>query len=81
VHELASGPAKLCEALAIDTELDGWDLTLGRRLWIAAASDARTDQAVVGRSARIGETSAHDLPLRFYLKDDPFVSGPKRLRA
>jgi DNA-3-methyladenine glycosylase len=81
VHELASGPAKLCEALAIDTELDGWDLTLGRRLWIAAASDARTDQAVVGRSARIGVTSAHDLPLRFYLKDDPFVSGPKRLRA
>ena len=42
--ELANGPAKLCQALAIDKSLNGWDLTLGQRLWVenhlrAAARD------------------------------------------
>jgi len=32
--ELANGPAKLCQALSIDKSLNGWDLTLGRELWV-----------------------------------------------
>lgn len=32
--ELANGPAKLCQALAIDKSLNGWDLTRGERLWV-----------------------------------------------
>jgi DNA-3-methyladenine glycosylase len=32
--ELVNGPAKLCQALCIDKSLNGWDLTLGKELWV-----------------------------------------------
>jgi DNA-3-methyladenine glycosylase len=32
--ELTNGPAKLCQALAIDKSLNGWDLTQGVHLWV-----------------------------------------------
>jgi len=32
--ELTNGPAKLCQALAIDKSLNGWDLTRGEHLWV-----------------------------------------------
>ncbi len=32
--ELTNGPAKLCQALAIDKSLNGWDLTRGKHLWV-----------------------------------------------
>lgn len=32
--ELTNGPAKLCQALAIDKSFNGWDLTRGERLWV-----------------------------------------------
>lgn len=69
--ELARGPAKLCEALDIDRALNGWDLTLGRKLWLADDGFAAPEIKV---SPRIGVTSAHDLPLRFYLPRNRFVS-------
>ena len=31
---LTDGPAKLCQALAIDKSLNGWDLTIGKKLWV-----------------------------------------------
>lgn len=31
---LADGPAKLCQALAIDKSLNGWDVTRGSKLWV-----------------------------------------------
>ncbi len=33
-RNLTDGPGKLCAAFAIDRELNGLDLTLGKRLWI-----------------------------------------------
>jgi DNA-3-methyladenine glycosylase len=73
LRDLASGPAKLCEALAIDRRLDGWDLTLGEQLWIAA--DEERPAFRIAQSPRIGVTSAHDLPLRFFVVGSPLVSG------
>lgn len=32
--ELTNGPAKLCQALAVDKSLNGWDLTQGVHLWV-----------------------------------------------
>jgi DNA-3-methyladenine glycosylase len=32
--DLSNGPAKLCQAFAIDKSLNGWDLTCGKELWI-----------------------------------------------
>jgi DNA-3-methyladenine glycosylase len=80
-RELASGPAKLCEALALDRGLDGWDLTRGQTLWVADDGTREICSPEIGRSARIGVTSAEHLLLRFFLRDCPYVSGPKRLRS
>lgn len=76
VADLARGPARLCEAFAIDRALDGWDLTRGVDLWIAAARDRAVSPAEIRTSPRVGVTSAHDLPLRFFVADSPFVSQP-----
>jgi len=60
---LTSGPGKLCQAFAIDRSLNQWELTQGRRLWLAEPLSAtEIDRAV---TPRIGVTSAQDLPLRF----------------
>ena len=32
--DLTNGPAKLCQAMAIDKTLNGWDLTVGKKLWV-----------------------------------------------
>jgi DNA-3-methyladenine glycosylase len=79
--EIASGPAKLCEAFGIDRQLDGWDMTVGSEFWIEGDCGSDIGHIRIGRSTRIGVTSAHDLMLRFYIRDNAFVSGPKRLRT
>ena len=80
LRELASGPAKLCEAFDIDRRLDGWDLTLGRQLWIVDDGVGPVPAALIGCSPRIGVTSAENLSLRFYIRSHALVSGPRRLR-
>lgn len=79
LRELARGPARLCEALAITRALDGWDLTRGQALWLAAGQPPAAGE--VRRTPRIGVTSAHDLPLRFIVAGSPYVSGPRRIAA
>jgi DNA-3-methyladenine glycosylase len=78
--DLARGPARLCQALGITKHYDGWDLTLGRELWIAneLPSDAHTHNGRtlrIARSRRIGVTSAHHRLLRFFVAGNPYVSG------
>jgi len=76
---LTSGPARLCEALAITRARDdGKDLTsLSSDLWIAS-DRSRTPEGACG--PRIGITQAADWPLRFYVVGNPFVSGPASKR-
>ena len=78
VRDLCRGPARLCEALGIGRESDGWDLTRGRRLWIT--KDATGRDFRIGRSRRIGVTSAAELPLRFFAEGCLYVSGTQRQR-
>jgi len=75
VRDLARGPARLCEALAVDRTYSGWDLTAGRELWISHDPESNGGPPRVIRSARIGVTSAHRRLLRFYVADNRFVSG------
>lgn len=79
--DLTRGPARLCEAFALDKDQDKLDLTSGQGLWITAADMPRVKRAEIGRSPRIGVTSAEKLKLRFFLRNNPFVSGPKHLLA
>jgi DNA-3-methyladenine glycosylase len=73
--DLTRGPARLCEALAIDRRHDGVDLTLGQELWIADDPASGSTPLSIARSPRIGVTSAHGRLLRFYLAGNPYVSG------
>jgi DNA-3-methyladenine glycosylase len=75
VRDLTRGPARLCEALAIDRTYDGWDLTLGRELWISGEDRPDRLRLKIARSGRIGISSAQRRLLRFYEAGNPFVSG------
>ena len=70
-RELCSGPAKLCEALGITGREDGVPLTRGRLRIVRNASRHHFDIVV---TPRIGITRAADWPLRFLIKDAPWVS-------
>lgn len=78
IRQLANGPAKLCEAMNVDRRLDHWNLTCGRRLWIGEPTSSSIGGHHIQTSVRIGVTAAHDLPLRFFVRDNPFVSGPRQ---
>jgi DNA-3-methyladenine glycosylase len=76
VTDLARGPGKLAQAMEITLGLDGLDLTREGPLWLG-----RIDRPTgsIGVSVRIGITKETDLPLRFFERGSPYVSGPKRL--
>ena len=76
VRDLARGPGRLAQALAIDRRLDGIDLCQAGPLWLGSDGKASGD---IGQSKRIGITRAADSLLRFYVRGDRFVSGPQAL--
>jgi DNA-3-methyladenine glycosylase len=68
-----SGPGLLCRAMQIDLTLNGHDLVSAD--FFVAAGPIETSEVVV--RPRIGVAYSGiwaDRPLRFYLKDNPFVS-------
>jgi DNA-3-methyladenine glycosylase len=78
LRDLARGPARLCEALAIDRQFNHWDLTCGQGLWIAEGPTTDLPWKI-GRSGRIGIRMAQRRLLRFFWEGNPFVSGRFRL--
>ena len=74
--KLASGPARLCQAMAVDRSFDSHDLTSGDRLWLAAGDGLLTSEAVA-TGPRIGVDYAGEWaarPWRFWLAGNPSVS-------
>jgi DNA-3-methyladenine glycosylase len=69
--DMTNGPAKLCQALGITTAMNGHDLTQPP-LKLQIAPPLPNDAIV--RTARIGIREAKDVPWRFYIKDNPYVS-------
>jgi len=78
IQDLARGPGRLAEALRIDLRLNGIDLCRAGPLWLGSDGEASGE---IGRSTRIGLTRAADSPLRFYVRGNRFVSGPRALNA
>jgi len=56
--ELTNGPAKICQALNIDKALNGWDLTLGSKLWVESYKIIPTK--LILATPRIGINYAKD---------------------
>ena len=80
-HDLLSGPGKLCMALDIDRRLDGEPLD-GNRLFLTE-HDAPVGESDIIVSPRIGVEGAVDAahwPLRFYLRENRYVSGAAAFR-
>jgi len=78
IRDLLRGPGRLALAFGIDRRLDGIDLCTDERLFLAS------DGAEVGEiaeSTRIGITQDADRVLRYFLRGNPFVSGPRWLNC
>lgn len=77
-RDLARGPGRLTAALRIDRRLDGLDLCREGPLWLT-----RDDHELgeIGQSTRIGIARDANRLLRFYLRNSPFVSGPRSLNV
>jgi DNA-3-methyladenine glycosylase len=77
---LTSGPGRLAQALHITRAVDnGKDLTSpDSDLYIA---DDGFPKPRIKTSPRIGITKSADLPLRFYIEENPFVSGKNKSTA
>jgi len=78
LRDLARGPGRLCAALRIDLQLDGFDLCQPGPLWLGHDDHEPGD---IGRSIRIGISRDQHRILRFYYRDSPFVSGRKSLNV
>ncbi len=75
--DLCSGPAKLCQAMAIDRNLDGADLTTSNQIFIERTRHRTYSTRQIAATPRIGVGYAKQWaakPLRFYLKANPHVS-------
>ena len=76
LRDLARGPGRLTVALRIDHCLDGHDLCREGPLWLGCGDQ---EPGEIGQSIRIGISRDVDRLLRFYRRDNPFVSGPRSL--
>lgn len=75
-EDLAGGPGKLTLALAINRSHNGADVTRGA-LTVRLPVEKRALEIAV--TPRIGITQCADWPLRFLIRGNRFVSGPKRV--
>jgi DNA-3-methyladenine glycosylase len=72
MKQLTNGPAKICEALAIDNKMLGADV---RRSKIITLERHKTFKASeISASPRIGISKATELKWRFYVKGNVWVS-------
>jgi DNA-3-methyladenine glycosylase len=73
-----NGPGRLCAALDINRALDASDLCdASSGLFIARNPDLKSflkERGPIARTTRIGITKSAELPLRFCLKNSPWLS-------
>jgi DNA-3-methyladenine glycosylase len=70
-RDLASGPGKLTQALGITRKDSGVDMTKGD---LVVETPRRTEKFEIAVTPRIGITKCADLPLRFFIAGNGFVS-------
>lgn len=78
LREIARGPGRLAQALAVDRTLDGVDLCADDRLWLGSDN---AEAGETGASTRIGITKEAERVLRFFARGSRFVSGPAWLNG
>jgi DNA-3-methyladenine glycosylase len=71
-RELTNGPGKLCKALNINIDDNGIDVIKSKKLFLSEDINFKDTEIVV--TTRIGITKGTELPLRFYLMNNKYVS-------
>ena len=80
MRELTSGPGRLCKAVNITRDADnGLDLLSPDSPLQVRDDGFRRGRVLVTR--RIGILHAAELPLRFILAGNPYVSGPRKINS
>lgn len=75
VRDLTSGPARLCEAYGIDLSHNGLLLYQRKQLWLELPSDPKLHAIEqIEATPRIGISKAKELPLRFVLRGNSYLS-------
>ena len=70
LKELCSGPGKLAQALGIDMGINGTEV--GDKITVYERTNELENNIIA--TTRVGISQAADLPLRFYIKDNQFIS-------
>jgi DNA-3-methyladenine glycosylase len=70
---VTNGPAKLCQALAVDKAMNGHDL---RKMPLVLVVKPPVPSMAIVQTTRIGISQAKDRPWRFYIAGNPYVSKP-----
>jgi DNA-3-methyladenine glycosylase len=78
LRDLTRGPGRLAQALDIGPWANGLDLCQPGPLWLAHGDGDPED---IGQGARIGLSREVERPLRFYVRGNRFVSGPRLLNV
>ena len=71
LFNVTSGPGKTCQAFGIDRTHSGIDLT-GNEIYILEGDKIKSDE--IGVSKRIGISKSKELPWRFFIKSNPYLS-------
>ncbi|TWT74783.1 DNA-3-methyladenine glycosylase [Allorhodopirellula solitaria] len=77
-RRITSGPGMLCQAMGVQRDCDGVDALSSRQWRVMAGQDVRER---IRSSPRIGIRQAAELPLRFFVDGNRYVSGLARLHS
>jgi DNA-3-methyladenine glycosylase len=80
LYSLANGPGKLAQVLGVkETKLSGKKLSKST-IWLEPSKEIIKPEDIL-TSPRIGISKAKDIKWRFYIKNNPFVSGYSRSKG
>jgi DNA-3-methyladenine glycosylase len=74
-RDLCRGPARLCQAFAVDRTFDGADLPTADR-GVTIVDDGTPPPDLPGIGIRVGLSAGVDLPWRWCVPGDPHLSRP-----
>ena len=80
-RDLASGPAKLVEALGLDATAYGTSVVDGTGPMTMTPPGEPVPTELIEAGPRVGVTAAYDVAWRFWIKGDPTVSAYRRHTA
>jgi len=73
LHELTNGPGKVTQALGVTRQLGGHNL---RKEPLQLVVRPALSQEHLVQTTRVGISAAKDMPWRFFIVNNPFVSQP-----